>query len=179
MAKAPAKPAAEEAPAAEKSGFTRLFFANANDGVGKVDLYLDPKNPELEAGRPGLFGYLDGQRISAFVQPGGTSKDGKEYSPFLTLQASGAAKEGGGYEDSKNIGTANVVVTEKGHVRLAMKLDGQENAVWATPRKDVGEDLLVKMGLDVERLLAARANAAKNSANEEAAPAKKASGPKP
>lgn len=138
------------APAAEKPTYTRAFFAT-HEGKETASLVVDPKNPNLEPGRPALFGTIDGTAVKAFVQPAG-EKDGKPYGTFLSFSVSGAKQEDGSYAPSERFGTGRVVVTEDGRALLAINKEGaakDAKAGFLTPLNEF-KDNLPKLGLDTE-----------------------------
>lgn len=150
-------------PAAGESTHTKAFFATGKDNKERVALFVDEKNPEWNAGRPALWGTIDGKRVSAFVQPGG-EKDGKAYGPFLTISERGAKQEDGTYAKDVNIGRGNVVVTAEGKARLAINIG--EETIWATPLKTTSNELMAKAGLDLAKLAEVRAQVAADAAND-------------
>lgn len=151
-------------PAAEGGEKVKAVSAFYADGV---ELFLNTKNPTWEPKQQAMFGKINGQSVSAFLQPAG-EKDGKAYGAFLSFSANGAPIEGGGYEKSTSFGSGNVVCKNDGTVRLVISVkgaaDGQE--LWAIPRQAVSDDLLVAAGLDLGKRDAVRAaKAAAEAAN--------------
>lgn len=138
------------APEADKPVYTPAFFAN-KDKKETASLVVDPKNPNMEPGRPAMFGNIDGVAVKAFVQPAG-EKDGKAYGTFLSFSVNGAKKEDGSFEPSTRFGTGRMVVTEDGRALLAVNKEGapkEEKAAFLTPRNDI-KSLLPALGLDSE-----------------------------
>lgn len=161
-------------PAAGEPTYVKAFFATGKDKKERVALFLDPKNPDFVTGRPAMFGTIDGKSVSVFIEPGG-EKEGKAYGPFLTINERGAKNADGSYEKDTRFAVGNIRVTEEGAARLAIKFQGQDETLWATPRKEVSNDLLAKAGLDLEKLASARAAQATKVAND---PEKKTAAPK-
>lgn len=151
-----------------ESPYVKAFFADKPD----VALFIEPKNPTFEAGRPAMFGTVGGKSVSVFVEPAG-EKEGKNYSAFMSFNERGAKADDGSYAPDTKLGKGNVVVTKDGQARLAIKIG--EETVWATPRKEMSQDHLVSLGLDVVKLNEVRAS----KAAEAAAAPEKAASPKP
>ena len=147
-----------------ESPYVKAFFADKPD----VALFIDPKNPGFEAGRPAMFGTIGGKSVSVFVEPAG-EKEGKTYGAFMSFNERGAKAEDGTYAPDTKLGKGNVVVANA-QARLAIKIG--DETIWATPRKEVSLDQLTALGLDVPKLDAARAEkaAAAAAAPDKAAP---------
>lgn len=155
-----------------ESPYVKAFFA---DKPADVALFIDPKNPAFEAGRPAMFGTIGGKSVSVFVEPAG-EKEGKPYGAFMSINEKGPktgtdAEGKDTYAADTKLGKGNVVVANA-QARLAIKIG--EETIWATPRKEVSLDQLTALGLDNAKLNEARATKAAEAA---AAPEKAA--PKP
>lgn len=163
--------ATKQAPAPAPKGeseYTKAFFATGKEGQPeRVGLLIDPKNPNWESGRPALFGTIEGKAVNVFVEPAG-EKNGKTFGAFLTINQKGEKLEGGEYAPDTKLGKGNLVVTKDGHARLAIKLDGSDDTIWATPRKEITNELMANAGLDLEKLARVRAELAQAAANEPA-----------
>lgn len=146
-----------------KAEYTKAFFSQDKENKEVVALFVDPKNPEFEPRRPAMFGTIEGKPVSVFVEPAGKTEAGKEYGAFLTINAKGAKNADGTYAKDTKLAIGNIRATGDGHVRMAIDF-GNDKTIWAIPRKELSQDLLVKAGLDVGKLEEARANAAANAA---------------
>lgn len=145
-----------DAPAVDKT-FVGIFTPGASKGV-KVELFRTMSDKP----RAPLFdGNLDGKHVSAFLRQG---KKG----PFLSIVGDGKDAEG----KSEQVATANVVTRASGSPALAITM-ADKTTVFASISKKVDDELLVKMGLNVEKQAEKRAAAAKAAASEPAVPAKK------
>ena len=146
------------APQGDKPQYTKAFFATGEKGGPVVSLVIDPKNPKLEPGRPAFFGTVGETNVSVFVKAGGTKGD-RTYGPFLSISVRGQKAADGTYGKDTPFGTGNIRVMKDGQIRLVIDQPGKD-AVWCTPRKELTQDQLVAVGLDLARLESARATAA-------------------
>lgn len=178
MATKPTPAAAAAEPASDKPTYTKAFFSNGKEGgVGKVDLFVNNKNPDFAPGQPAMFGTIEGKNVTVFVEPAGSSKDGKAYSSFLTIQEQGAKQEDGSYAKSTRLGTANMVSTAEGHARMAINIGERTESIWATPRKELSQEQLAAAGLDLEQQAQKRAKSASEASNDQPAASKRAARP--
>lgn len=150
------KPAATEA--SEKAKTFVGIFTPAEAKGPKVELFRNISDNEKA---PLFGGTIDGQKVSAFLRQGPKS-------PFLSI----VDNEKGG--EGKQIATANVRTRENGAPMIV--IDKGEEKIFASVSKKVEDDLLVKMGLNLETQAEKRAKFAADAAAPEAE--KKAS-PKP
>lgn len=166
---------------AGKTEYVKAFFAEKKGEAGGKSvevaaLFFNDKNPTLDTGTPALWGTINGTKVSAFIQPGGTSKDGKAYGPFVSISEKGAKDEATGtYAKDTPFATANMRVMPDGHSRLVIDVAGGE-AIFAIPRKEMTIGLQEKIGLDLNRVNEVRAGLAAGAANE--ADTKKSAAPK-
>ena len=171
----PAAAAPAAAPEAEKPQYTRAFFAQEGSKT-QVSLVIDPKNPNLESGRPALFGTIGDKAVSIFIEPAG-KKGEKEYGAFLSINIRGEAQGDGTYGKDTKFGTGNMVVTKGGFARLAIEQVGNDETIWAVPRKEVSQEQLAAAGLDLAKLAEVKASVAAAKASAPADEKKAAAKP--
>ena len=158
-----AKPAAAPAEAAAKTFVA--FFTTPEDKGPKVELF---KNMSVKPRAPLFDGKIDGVKVSAFLRKGPKGN-------FLGL--AGDKDEATGL--SADLGAANVGTRQNGIPVLVIdlkKADGTKQTVFASISKKVDNEMLVNLGMNVEKQAEKRATAAAKAAAK-AAPA--AAAPKP
>lgn len=169
----------------------KAFFADATDKSPKVDLFLNQSNTSFLEGKPAaegekkhpiMTGTVGEKRVAVFLTPAG-AKSGTPYNAFMNVVYNGEAKKDANgndvldadgkrqYNETTQMGTANIRVNPKGHVRMVINPANNPNeSIWVTPRKELAQELLERMGLDTAKLEEVRSKLKKNNASP-AAPA--------
>lgn len=154
-----AEPTKDTAPKAKEKA-VEYFYANKKEGANGPFVQLW-KVGTTTKGAPAVEGKIGNRRVSGFVRKGPKA-------PFVSFVN---PKKG---EDGKNeqLFTGNVVVNDRGAIKLAIKPAGGKDVVaWASVSPKVPNELLDTMGLDRDILATKRAEAAKAAAESKAAKA--------
>jgi hypothetical protein len=144
----------------------QAFYTVANAKGTPVSVWI---NDNDKKGAPDFDGKVGNRRVSIYLR---TGKKG----PFLSVLGSNKGEDG----KLPQLGTANLVINAKGIPKLAIKMEGKEETVWASVSKKIPAELMTKMGFDAEAAAAKRADAAKAAvAKEEPAAKEKKKTPAP
>lgn len=146
------KPAASAAPgAAPAEKKVQAFYSKATD-KNPISIWVTTKT---KAGSPDFDGTIGEKRVAGYIHKG--PKAG-----FISFIDSKAGKGADG--NFSQIATANVVVNAAGIPKLAIKMVGQKEAIWAECSLKVSQDMLVSAGLDVNIQATKKAEAAAKKA---------------
>lgn len=113
-----------------------IFYTRNNAKGVQVALWLT----HIETPRAPTFkGEVNGTRVSAWLRTGPSG-------PFIGIHLPEKGAEG----NYPRVGSANVVVNERGEIRCVVNLVGKRETDWASVSKTASEALLVQCGLRPE-----------------------------
>lgn len=132
-----------------------IFYTRPNARGAQIALWLShietPKAPTFK-------GEISGERVSAWLRVG-------ENGPFIGIHLPDKGPDG----LYPRVGSANVVVNERGEIRCAVNLVGKTETDWASVSKTASDALLVQCGLRPELIPKRKAEFAAKKAAEAAA----------
>lgn len=99
-------------------------------------------------GAPDFDGSIGGKRVAVWI------RHSQRSGSFLSIHA----QTKGADDRFPQLGTANVVVNDRGMVRLAIKMEETKEVLWASVSKKAPEDILVRCGLKLDLLAQKRAS---------------------
>lgn len=151
---------------AKPAGRRPVFYTPMNAIGTQVSLW---KNSNKGSASARFNGKIGERRVSLYVKNGANGA-------FLSIVESAQikipnpdGKPGGKVEFKETrIGAANIVVSEKGYPKLAIRFDSdRESVIWASVSREASEELLVEAGLNLQKLAEKRAAAEALSAKDE------------
>lgn len=148
--------------AARSGNFPTFYTRRDAEGV-KVALWA---GRSAEAGVVEFNGTLGERKVTLRSVNGSRGR-------FLTVVEMRVAAAGEGepaVRKEVTIGAANIVVSDKGYPNLAVRLNGQDQVIWASVSRTAPQQLLVDAGLDLDRLERKRAAAQQARAEAGRAP---------
>lgn len=147
----------------ETAKAVEAFYMRAGERGTPVSLWI---NRVTTKGAPDFDGTIGEQRVALRIRSGA---NGSFLAVTRSLKQSEVKEDG--FKEAQ-IGTANVIVNDRGIPVLAIKLDSNPGkTVWATASLKAPQDLLVQCGLDLEIL---KQKKAEYAAHKTAAEAKEA-----
>ena len=121
-------------------------------------------------GAPQFDGKIDGKTVAVWTRK---AKKGNFLSINKRVKTGEKDAAGKPVYTTEQVGTANIVVTEKGIPKLAIKMaDDKDVTIWASIRKTTPQALLDASGFDANMIESKRAAAAAAAAAKPAKPAK-------
>lgn len=152
-----------EAPA--KTENIEIFYTGKDYRGTKVSLWITHKTKD---GSPDIDGKVGDLRVAAYIRNGSRG-------PFLSFIDSTKPKDANGHYTQ--FGMGNIVIVAGGRAKLTIKKPDGE-VVWAEVSRKAPQELLVAMGLDLERQ-AQKTAAGGGADGEQSAPKAAASAPSP
>jgi len=151
MSNATNTPASTNTAEGEKA--VQAFYTQKDSTGTPVSIWVTKKTKD---GSPDFDGSIGEQRVAGYVHKGANGG-------FVSFIDSKAGKDEQGHYTQ--VGTGNIVVNAAGIPKLAIKLAGKEESVWAECSLKLSQDQLVSMGLNLEIQAAKKAeHAAKKAA---------------